>query len=327
MVGPAVDTDRLPEREYCSLAGILTASLAISELFSSFAEISVEANRRTIALSLWQPAADARDPTALGVPVQYLPGDLWILGLGHLGNAYLWSLATLPYRNPRAVEIFLNDFETIEPENLETGIIFKSENLSRHKTRVCSDWLEKLGFRTKIVERQFDSRFRCRIDEPRLALCGFDSNSARRDLYTAEFIRVIEAGLGGTPDNFDAISLHTLPNPRKAQDLWPDLSAGEIAKRIASQERLARQNGAYARLAHDECGRYELAGKSVAVPFVGTAAASMVLAESLRLLHRGPACRDIKLTLSSPDSRIAHSIGNYGGEDFAGLKFCDCRVA
>jgi hypothetical protein len=325
MVGPADDTERLPEREYCSLAGILAASLAISELFLSFADISIEAGRRTVAFSLWQPAADVCDPAALGVPVQFLPGDLWILGLGHLGNAYLWALATLPYQAPRAVEIFLNDFDRIEPANLETGILFNPDTLLRYKTRVCSDWLEKRGFQTRLVERRFDSHFRCRADEPRLALCGFDSNPARRDLATAEFLRVIESGLGGTANNFDTISLHTLPNARTVEELWPDLAAEEKAKRVAHQERLARQNAAYSHLAGDECGRYELAGKSVAVPFVGATAASLVVAEAIRLLHNGPAYTGIKLALSAPGRRDAVSTGLYRNQDFVGLKYCDCK--
>lgn len=51
-VGPAAAVARLPEREYCLLSGILAASLAISELFLDFAEVSIEAARRTLALFL-----------------------------------------------------------------------------------------------------------------------------------------------------------------------------------------------------------------------------------------------------------------------------------
>ena len=245
------------------------------------------------------------------------------MGLGHLGNAYLWALATLPYQDPGAVEIFLNDFDKIEPPNLETGLLFNPHSLPQYKTRACSEWLEKRGFQTRLVERPFDSHFRCRSDEPRLALCGFDLNPARRDLSTAEFLRVIESGLGGTANNFDTISLHTLPNVRTAKELWPDLPAHESVKRIADQERAARQNAGYMRLARDECGRYELAGKSVAVPFVGATAASLVVAEIIRLFHNGPRCTDIKLALSSLGP-LAQSTGDYRTQDSAGLKYCPC---
>jgi hypothetical protein len=326
-VGPVNTVDRLPEREYCSLSGILAAALAISELFLSFAEISIEASRRIVAMSLWRPDLEISDPSALGIPVEFLPCDLWLLGLGHLGNAYLWSLATLPYPETAAPQVFLNDFDKVESENVETGLIFNTGDIHSYKTRTCSAWLEQRGFQTALVERRFDSNFRCREDEPRLAFCGFDSNPARRDLATAGFLRVVESGLGGTADNFDTISLHALPNSRTPEQLWPDLTPEEKEKRDKLRERLARENLGYGNLGHDVCGRSELAGKSVAVPFVGAAAATLVLAEAIRLLHGGPAYADVKFALSNLSGRSARMIGNYSAQDLAGLKYCELRIA
>ena len=285
-VGPAASVDLLPQRQYCALSGVLAGALAVSEMFLSFAELSIEAGRRTVGLSLWRPDLPMNDPNALGVPVEVLPRNLWVLGLGHLGNAYLWTLAALPYAQPNGTEVYLNDFDEIQPENVETGMIFSPKDEGQLKTRICSKWLEDRGFRTKLIERPFDSNFRCRTAppqvEPQLALCGFDSNPARRDLATAKFARVMESGLGGTKDNFDTISLHTLPNPRPAAELWPDLTPDQEARQHEDRERLARENPAYRPLANDECGRTELAGKSVAVPFVGATAATLVLAEAIR---------------------------------------------
>jgi hypothetical protein len=325
-VGPISAVERLPEREYCSLSGILAASLAISELFFSFAEISIEAGRRVVALSLWRPDLEISDSSALGIPVKFLPCALWLLGLGHLGNAYLWSLATLPYPESAVPQVFLNDFDKVERENVETGLIFDAKAVHSHKTRICSAWLEERGFQTTLIERRFDSNFRCRADEPRLALCGFDSNPARRDLETAEFLHVVESGLGGTPDNFDTISVHTLPNPRTPLELWPDLTADEKEKREKLRERIARENTAYKHLGRDECGRCELAGKSVAVPFVGATAATLVLAETIRFLHDGPAYTDVKLALSALSGRSAQSNRNYSAPDLVGLKYCDSKI-
>ncbi|MGB7437645.1 MAG: hypothetical protein WBR26_00660 [Candidatus Acidiferrum sp.] len=326
-VGPSTALNRSSEREYCSLAGILGGSLAISEIFLSFAEISIEAGRSIVGMSLWRPDLDISDPAALGVPVEFLPRELWALGLGHLGNAYLWALATMPYDSAEQVEIFLNDFDRVEPENAETGLLFNASHIDSYKTRVCSDWLESRGFKTRLIERPFDSNFRCRPDEPRLAFCGFDLNAARRDLATADFLRVIESGLGGTPSNFDTISLHTLPNPRKPEELWPELTPDEAAKRADNQRHAANENAAYARLEEDECGRRELAGKSVAVPFVGATAGTLMTAEILRLLHGGQRYTDTKLTLGDLKRRSAPPTGPYGAKDFVGLKYCDARIA
>ena len=122
-------------------------------------------------------------------------------------------------------------------------------------------------------------------------------------------------------NNFDTISLHTLPNPRTPDELWPDLSKVEEAKLAADRERIARENPGYAQLGGDECGRRDLAGKSVAVPFVGTAAASLVVAEAVRLLHDGPAYHDVKLGLGNPGQRFVRRSGSYAAQDTAGLNF------
>lgn len=322
--GPAVLVDRLGEREFCPLSGVLAGSLAVSEVFMSFAQISIEATRRPVALSLWRPEADVRSDVAQGVPVQVLPKELWALGLGHLGNAYLWTLAGLPYARPAEVKVFLADFDEVEPDNADAGVLFTADTHGL-KTRVCGTWLEERGFRTRLIERRVDARFRRGDDEPGLALCGFDSNPARRGIATAEFLRVIESGLGGTADNFDTISLHTLPNVRSALDLWPDASPEEQRADLARRQRIAQESAAYAGLG-DECGRFELAGKAIAVPFVGTAAASFVMAEVLRLYHDGPAYADLKLRLASPSDLWAKANGSYNIADIAQLPYAQTRA-
>jgi len=328
-VGPAGFVPRLAERPFCPLAGVLAGSLAVSEIFLSFAELNIAATRRQTGLSLWRPDLPHFDSEAQGPQVQFLPRDLWVLGLGHLGNAYLWSLAALPYLEPEAVRVYLNDFDSVEAENYETGLIFTPADKGDLKTRVCSDWLEKRGFCTRLLERPFDAHFRRRAVEPiepGLALCGFDSNPARQLLPGANFVRVMESGLGGTKHNFDTISFHSLPNPRPAADLWPDLGPEERDRQREEWERIARENPGYAGLGEDICGRTELAGKSVAVPFVGATAATLVVAETLRVLHGGPAYLGIKLSLSDPNSVSAIRNGNYTAQDSAGIAFCEAET-
>jgi hypothetical protein len=269
-----------------------------------------------------------RQRRGLGIPVEYLPGALWVLGLGHLGNAYLWSLATLPYADAKAVEFALLDFDKVEKDNVETGVILSEDDIESFKAHACDAWLRRHKFRTRLVERRFDATFRVQDQEPKLALCGFDSNPSRHDLPHAQFCRVIDSGLGGMASNFDTISLHALPNPRAPDDLWPDLSDDEKAKLAAYHERMARENPGYRQLGGDDCGRRDLAGRSVAVPFVGVSAACFMIAEAVRLLHDGPAYFDIKLGLGNPGKRLTHRAGNYTAQDAAGLTYVrakDCR--
>jgi hypothetical protein len=64
----------------------------------------------------------------------------------------------------------------------------------------------------------------------------------RSAMRGAGFSRVVECGLGGTANNFDTMSLHTLPNPRPAEELWPDLTEEDKQKIEAVQERVANEN-------------------------------------------------------------------------------------
>ena len=316
--GPLATVERLQESDHCPLAAVLAASLAVSEIFMEFSGTSVEATRRAVGLSLWRPDVHIGKAAAQGVEVEYLPRELWVLGLGHLGSAYLWGLAALRYGCTGDVEVVLNDFDRVGRENLETSVLFTDRSRGRFKTRVCSDWLEERGIRTRLVERRFDERFVCGSGEPRLALCGFDDNAARRCLETAAFDRVVESGLGARADNFDVLAMHTLPNRRPAAEIWPDPSREEEDARA---ERLATQGRGYSVLGEDLCGRVELADASVSVPFVGTTAASLVLAEVLRVLHEGPAYTDLRVGLAAPSNVGGQIAGWYTSGDGARLPY------
>jgi hypothetical protein len=319
--GPISMTPRMPEREFCRLSGVLAASLAISELFMSFADVTVQAGRRRVALSLWRPDLSPDANEALGVPINVVPSSAWILGLGHLGNAYLWALAAQSTNEP--TRLFLNDFDVVEETNVETGVLFDVADVGMLKTRVLARKLEGMGFETRLVERKFDQHFRTQAEEPLLAFCGFDSNAARRNLETAGFKFVVESGLGGQASNFDVISLHTLPNERSGPEMWPDPD-----NKVLEQEarRIAANNPAYTLVTDDECGRVTIAGKSIAVPFVGTTAAALVVSEALRVLHGGPAFGHLKIRLATPEEGAFGYIGDHKPESTAGLHFSALKV-
>lgn len=74
--------------------------------------------------------------------VEFLPPEFWASGLGHLGNASLWSLATLPYLEAGQAQIFLYDFDRVEPENVETGLIFSVKDAASYKTRSANSAMQ-----------------------------------------------------------------------------------------------------------------------------------------------------------------------------------------
>jgi hypothetical protein len=207
-------------------------------------------------------------------------------------------------------------------------VLFEPGDEGFLKTRVLDGWLKNHGFHTRLVERQFDEHFRKQSatpgkfeGEPALAFCGFDSNPARRHIATAGFDQVVESGLGGKTGNFDTISLHTYPNARPAIDLWPDLAPIEAKKEIERREKMALENPGYQDLEKTVCGRADLAGKSIAVPFVGMTAATLVVAEALRVLHGGPAYGQLKFRLATPEVCHGLHLGDYDAERSAGIPF------
>lgn len=321
--GPQHKLSRMPERAHCSLAPVLAAALAVSEVFLGFAAIDVMAGRRKVGLSLWRPDLDFEAPEAVGPKVTSLPKQAWLLGLGHLGNAYLWALATLPYANPADVMLYLLDFDKVEQANTETGVLFRRGDIGHLKTRVTAEWLWQFGIETRLVERRFDEHL-CRTSlEPALAFSGFDNNEARQLLVGAGFGRVVDSGLGGTATNFDAITFRTWPNARASEDIWPVLSPEEKTRIDLTAEHAAAANPGYRHLKKDRCGLIEHAGKSVAVPFVGMVAATLVVADTLRLLNDGRRFDSLKLRLGSLAEAPGVQWSDYEGEDFAAVPHLD----
>ena len=167
------------------------------------------------------------------------------------------------------------------------------------KTLVCSEHLRRFGFDPGIIDRPFDTGPPRLPREPALAFCGFDEHGPRHLLEAAGFERVIVCGVGGTESDFDDIQIHTLPlQERTAQELWP------IVQKHTYRNDLA-QNNAFYRQYHEQhrCGELELAGVSVAVPFVGAIAGALVCAEVLRELNGGQRAAFIGMPLRCMEER------------------------
>lgn len=281
-VVPLDDGRRLPERREFIPAGVLAGALAVSEAFQFVRGGNAAAGRRAVGLSLWRPepemcwlAGSERGPL-----IERLPSKVWVIGLGHLGQAFLWTLGLLPYAMPEEVQLVLQDYDTLVEANDSTSLLTTVSILGEKKTRAMARWCEARGFRTTILERRFAADFRVTPEEPSVALCGVDNALARAALEDAGFGRVIEAGLGTGPQEYLALQVHTFPSRRSARARW---GGGE---KVMSIEALVHRP-AYRALAEagvDECGLTTLAGRTVGAPFVGAATAAIVVAELLRMV-------------------------------------------
>ena len=272
----------LSENGAVMLAPALAAAVCAAEVFSYHAGDHPMAGRRAAGLSLWRPGADWLAPDDTESALSYLPARLWLIGLGNLGQAFSWLLACLPYENPREVELVLQDYDRIALSNDSTSLLSFKPDIGHMKARVVGKWLEARGFTTFLEERRFGSWTRRAKDEPGVALCGVDNANARAVLDQADFDLIVEAGLGGGPQAFRSIAIHTFPASRSPGDIW----AKQVAQATDNFESMPAYQ-ALKRAGMDSCGLAQLASRTVGVPFVGLIAGCLAIAEILRRLNGG----------------------------------------
>jgi hypothetical protein len=275
---------RLSEEASGGLAPAVAAATCAAEAFLYHAGDHPMAGRRSSGVSLWRPGANWLLEDATEPNITYLPSRLWLIGLGNLGQAYLWLFGALDYAKRGEAEFVLQDFDRLAESNDSTSLLSNLGLVGEMKTRTMSAWLERQGFSTFLEERRFGPYSRRAPDEPAVALCGVDNKLARSHLEMAGFKLVIETGLGAGPAAFKNFSLHTFPSSMKASELWADTES-TAATPVGGQP-------AYSTDKHpslDECGLAQLASRSIGVPFVGLLAAAFAVSEILRRLHGGPA--------------------------------------
>lgn len=305
-LAPGASDDAVPSLVHDHpLAGVAAAALGVNEAFLHIRGDMPAAGNRTVGLSLWTPLAiaDWRDDANAGPPLRYLPDALCLVGLGHLGQAYAWTLGMLPYGALRP-HLVLQDFDKAAASNLSTCLLLDQSDLGQRKVRVVSRRLEAAGFSTAMVERRFGPDHRVLPDEPTTALFGVDNLAARRDLASAGFGMVVEAGLGSGYRDFRNIRTHTFPGPHSPASVWPAEAAAQPRVELnAVYRKLAQERG-------DLCGMTQLASRAVATPFVGALAAALVLAEVLRPLHGGGTHAVLDLQMKDLRHRTGAPLGD-----------------
>jgi hypothetical protein len=300
----AEDNYRLP------LGGIFAGGLGVGLAFLSVTGIHRSAADKSKGVSLWRPDLKWDAPEAIGPAIESLPKKYWLLGLGHLGQAYLWNIGMLPYADHQTVDILLQDFDKVSEANNSAGLLCEADFVGIKKTRMCAEWLERFKFETTVCERKFDANSQVAGEEPRVALCGFDSARSRALLQGAGFDLVVEASLGGKLHTFDNIILHTFPDATLSPDvIWgtsndePEINEAVLAALQTDKE---------------TCGIVPLtiAGKAVSSSFVGACAGALVIAELLRGLHGGNRYEKIVLQLRVPEQKkaVLHPNHQYGIE-------------
>ena len=295
----------LGEKHELTLAGVTAGALGVSEAFQWVRGKHVEAGRRPVALSLWKPELDPfRDAEAIGPTLPFLPAEAWLIGLGHLGQAYLWTLGMLSYTAPEKLKLVLQDTDVLAPSNISTSVLTSESDVGEMKTRAMAHWCDQRGFASRIHERTFADDYTVQATEPKLALCGVDNPQARACLEEVGYDEIIEAGLGSEGEDYLALRIHSFSRgtpARTARQIWGSVNATSKPH----DERL--QNLAYRGLEErglDICGLTTLAGRAVGASFVGTVAATFCVAESVRAIMGAHRYGLLQLDLRNPQSAV-----------------------
>lgn len=270
--------------EAISLAPAMAAAACVGEVFAWHAGDHDMAGRRASGLSIWAPGRRWMELDPTEPALRHLPTHLWFIGLGNLGQAFAWALASLPYPEGAEVVLMLQDFDSMAMSNDSTSLLAVPEQPTVMKTRWVGDWLERRGFDVRHEERRFGAWTRRHHLEPGAALCGVDNGVARAALEEAGFDLVVEAGLGAGTQGFRNFSLHSFPGPKRASVIW-----GAAASATAPDVSGMPAYEAMKKEGVDGCGLAQIASRTIGVPFVGLTASILAVGELLRRLHGGGA--------------------------------------
>ncbi len=273
---------------------------------------NIRAMRRDLGINLISPSQDWRSPLVSDIELT-LPMEYWIVGTGNTGQALAYIIGELPYTSPENVNIVLQDYDSVTVANLSTSVLTTRRWLGQRKTRMVSAYLERRGFRPRIVEQLFGHHSTIAHNDPTLAFSCVDKKLPRRFLENAGFRSIIDIGLGGRPDNCMTYRLVTFPGDRSSYD-WFTETIGEAAPREIN-ETMRNAFGCHA----DQCGVETLLGQTaVGIPYVGLMAASLALAQAIRRVSTGEWCaiidgstadKQLYVEQPSPDSGLVVHLG------------------
>ena len=224
-------------------------------------------------------------PWASGDPVEGplrfdVPDKLWLLGLGHLGQAYVWNLCFLPGTG-EALAV-LQDDQSIGEENEATSLLVlpNGRQIEQRKTRLAAPWLEACGWRTELIERRHCGDIVLTEADPPYLLSGLDRLKPRLILARHGFPYMLDAGIGHGAGDFEGIQLRTVAKGQALEGIWRTQNRGRSRNAKRRQKSSSTRRGLSGTGTEvGQCGTVGFAEASVAVPFVGAAAGALTIAQ------------------------------------------------
>ena len=252
------------------LPGIAAGALAVGVAFEAERKEFVEFDGE---VDLWPVGAGRKAPRFEEV---FLPRALWLIGLGNLGQAFLWALTALPFEDPGEVSLVLQDRDTVTEENWATSVLVKDETYGLLKTKIAEHWADAKAFDVRRIDRRLCARDRIEGDDPRLAFSGVDKFEPRRHMAEVGFDCIVDAGLGRTASDFDRYRVTVFDRTRPIDQHFAGQEDAPVAQDVPAGD-------AYRRLEEQigQCGTAEIGGASVAAPYVSALAAAIAVSRGI----------------------------------------------
>jgi hypothetical protein len=279
-----------------ALSGVFSGAVAVRQVFACVLA-GREIRERDVTVSLWTPW----EPADLGQngPGRFdVPCKVWLLGLGHLGQAFVWNLCFLPGHGDRLA--VLQDDQAVSEENEATSLLVLpgGGEIGERKTRIAVPWFKARGWRTQLIERRHRGDIVLNDDDPPYLLCGVDRLEPRLTLARHGFAFMLDAGIGHGPGDFEGIQLRTIAKDQSLDGLWD-----ENIKHDESGNKGLLGRPAYVDLEEHvgQCGTVAFSEASVAVPFVGAATGALTIAQAIRLASLNSAPLFLQMELGAPE--------------------------
>lgn len=239
-------------------AGVAAAGAAINEAFQYIYRGWQLAGQRRIRFDF---ADSHRLPSQVST---------WVVGLGHLGQAYLWTRALS--NESLDQHIRLTDFDTVTLSSLSTCLMVDIGDVGRKKVDTVANRLAQIGFDVTRDDSKLSLDEDVVAPDGLLVVIAVDNIGLRRGLDRLRGARVHECGIGEGVDGFTRVQMHAFPGSRLARDVWagddPRASRPVDISKPAYQALLGKSG--------DECGTTVVASRSVATPFVGAFAGAIL---------------------------------------------------
>lgn len=172
------------------------------------------------------------------------------------------------------------------------------------KTKDAEEWARKRGFKVRRIDRRLDAHTRRADTEPGVALSGLDRMLPRRLLGLPGFEYIIDAGLGAEAGDYHRLRVNVFDRNRDPATHFAGVEDNTV-ERIAALRRLDAYREHERKSKDGGCGTAELAGQSVAVPFVSAVAGAISITQAIRIASHQPPYASICGTLNDLRSLAA----------------------